>query len=474
MSSNLELVLRASVENGLRRVSVEFARDVIMKLSASGALNCSSEAAMGMFSFDDLSVVTSRSKASKAREERKPKAKKAKVTPKPGVILPFCGEIQEDWCKGVKFNHGLHTQCTNGHRANDRYCSTCRKHADNSSTGEPVYGDIKERAKFGVDYRDPKGKLTIPYANVVDKLGINMTAAEAAATTLGWTIPECQKVKRESKRGRPSKSAAVSDTDSESNETPKKAKKKGRPTKAKKAPVTQEDQIAALVAEAQNESTVVDSTPSKKEAAAQLKADKKALKDAEKEAATKLKAEKQAVKDAEKLAKKEAAAQLKAEKKALKDAEKLAATKLKADKKALKDAAKLAKKEAATKLKAEKQALKDAEKLAEEEAALAPQLVEEVIVEVEEDPWIEAPNVGETHDDIKGLEIPPIEEDEGIELSEKMTVDGVEYYHSTSEDGNVILFSLTGEPVGIYDKETDTVQEAEFDCESECESECDE
>ena len=112
--------------------------------------------------------------------------------------------------------------------------------------------------------------------------------------------------------------------------------------------------------------------------------------------------------------------------------------------------------------------------MAEEEAALAPQLVEEVIVEVEEDPWIEAPNVGETHDDIKGLEIPPIEEDEGIELSEKMTVDGVEYYHSTSEDGNVILFSLTGEPVGIYDKETDTVQEAEFDCESECESECEE
>lgn len=55
-----------------------------------------------------------------------------------------------------------------------------------------------------------------------------------------------------------------------------------------------------------------------------------------------------------------------------------------------------------------------------------------------------------------------------------MTVGGVEYYHSTSEDGNVILFSLTGEPVGIYDKETDTVQEAEFDCDSDCESDCDE
>ena len=402
MSSNLELVLRASVENGLRRVAVEFAHDVIRKLSDNGALNCSLDAALEMFNFDDLSVVTSRSKASKAREERKPKAKKVKVTAKPGVILPFCGKIQEDWCKGVKFNHGLHTQCTNGRRANDKYCSTCRKHADNSSTGAPVYGDITERAKFDVDYRDPKGKLTIPYANVVDKLGINMIAAEAAATTLGWTIPECQKVKREPKRGRPSKSAAVSDTESESNEEPKKAKKKGRPTKAKKkTPVTQEDQIAALVAEAQNETTVVDSKLSKKEAAAKLKAEKKALKEADK----------------------------------------------------------LAKKEAAAKLKAEKKALKDAEKLAEKEAASAPQLEEEVIVEVEEDPWIEASTVEE--------------EEEGIELSEKMTVGGVEYYHSTSEHGNVILFSLTGEPVGIYDKETDTVQEAEFDCESDCEY-CDE
>jgi len=468
MSSNLGLVLRASVENGLRRVSVEFAHDVIRELSDNGALNCSMEAALKMFNFDDLSVVTSRSKASKAREERKPKAKKVKVTAKPNVILPFCGKIQEDWCKGVKFNHGLHTQCTNGSRANDRYCSTCRKHADNSSTGKPVYGDIEERAEYTVDYRDPKGKLTIPYANVVEKLGINMIAAEAAATTLGWTIPECQKVKREPKRGRPSKSAAVSDTDSESNETPKKAKKKGRPAKAKKSPITQEDQIAALVAEAQND-TAPTTTVKKAKKPKMTAEEKAAAKLAKKEAAEKLKAEKKAEKEAAKLAKKEAAAKLKADK--------LAAKKLEKEQKvAAKKTTKAAKKTA----KAEKKSLKDAEQLTKKEGVSAPQLVEEVIVDSEEDPWIEAPtvNAGETHDDTKGLEIPPIDDeeeaDEGIELSEKMTVGGVEYYHSTSKDGNVILFSLTGEPVGIYDKETDTVQEAEFDCDSDCESDCDE
>ena len=97
MSSNLGLVLRASVENGLRRVSVEFAHDVIRKLSDNDALNCSLEAALKMFNFTDLSVVTSRSKASKEREVRKPTAKKVKVTAKPSVILPCCGKIQEDW-----------------------------------------------------------------------------------------------------------------------------------------------------------------------------------------------------------------------------------------------------------------------------------------------------------------------------------------------------------------------------------------
>ena len=54
-----------------------------------------------------------------------------------------------------------------------------------------------------------------------------------------------------------------------------------------------------------------------------------------------------------------------------------------------------------------------------------------------------------------------------------MTVDGVEYYHTTDEDGNVILFSSTGEPVGIYDAVTDTVQEADFDCDSDDDSDSD-
>ena len=388
------------------------------------------------------------------------------------VILPFCGLILVDNCKGLKYNHGLYTQCESIVNGNERYCDRCNKQAQNSSTGKPVLGDIEDRAKCGVDYRDPKGKLTLPYANVAKKLGIKMETADAAAKALGWVIPECQKVLRESKRGRPSKRAIVSDSDSESNVV---AKKKGRPAKKVKESKTlnQEDQIAALVAEAQGAQV----TNSLKETAP-IKAEKLA----KKESNVNLKAEKKAIKDAEKLAKKEATANLKAEKKAIKDAEKLAkknAANLKAEKKAIKDVDKLAKKNA-TDLKKETEAqpqLEEEEVIelsANEEDNTALQAPEETNEGVCETPEETNEGACETPEETnEGAWGTPPPEDEGIELSDKMTVDGVEYYHTTDEDGNVILFSSTGEPVGIYDAVTDTVQEADFDCDSDDDSDSD-
>ena len=534
------ITMSAAVERGMRLASVEFALEVIGQLSSEGVLKCSLDDAIKMFDFDSVAVVSSRSKASKKRESSKSVKKvSSKITAKPTVILPFCGEIQGGWCNAVKFNHGLHTQCTMGPSGEDIYCKTCRKHADNSATGKPPYGDINDRAEFNVDYRDPKGKLTLPYANVVEKLGINMEAAVAAATTLGWTIPAEQLVKRTSKRGRPTKSAAVSDSDSDSEETPKK--KRGRPSKAKVAAPTQEDQIAQLVAEAYAETTTKSAVKvkkvkklkvkkpkltdeqkasvklakkeaadklkaEKKEAADQLKAEKKEaadklkaekkeaadkLKAEKKEAADKLKAEKKeaadklkAEKAAANLAKKEAADQLKAEKaaanlakkeaadklkeeklvaKALeKEAKEAATAKLKAEKKAIalkarqekaaakkaeREAAKLRKKEAADKLKAEKAETSDAS--SPEDAIVFQELEEEVILEDSEFAELEV----DSSDD---------EEEGETELSETMTVGGVEYFFSEM-DGQTVLFTKTGEPVGVYDADTDTIQECEFD-----------
>ena len=517
--ASLSTTMTAAVERGMRLASVEFAIDVIRQLSSEGVLTCSFDEAMKLFDFAGVSVVSSRSKASKKRESAKArqggekKSSKPEITRKPSVVLPFCGVIVNDWCAGVKFNHGLHTQCTQGRCKGDRYCKTCRKHADNSATGKPPYGDIDDRAKYGVDYRDPKGKLTIPYANIVEKMGINIDAAHAAAATLSWTIPAEQLVKRVAKRGRPAKSAAVSDTDSETDGETSTKKKRGRPAKAKVVKAqTQEDQIAQLVAEAYAE-TALDTAKVVKKVAKKPKKpkmtaeEKAAAKLAKKEAADKAKAEKKAAKEAEKAAAKLAK---EAEKAAAKQAKKEAAEKLKAEKKAAKEAEKLAKKEAAAKLKADKLAAKKlekeqkaaaklaakAEKLAQAKAKAAEKKAAkksktaQLKVPVAEVKAVEKTDEEEADlflgtDDVAAvavaqqsvmpkseeLEFEEIndvadssdeEDDEGLELSETMTVAGVEYFF-TEQDGQTILFTKDGEPVGIYDAETDTVQECEFD-----------
>jgi len=504
------ITMTAAVERGMRAASVEFALEVMGKLSSEGVLTCSLEEAIKMFDLENVLLVSSRSKASKKRESGKTKsAKKAsKNTGKPTVILPFCDKIQADWCHGVKLNHGLHTQCTNGPCATDTYCKTCRKHADNSATGKPPYGDINDRAKFNVDYRDPKGKLTMPYANVVETLGISMEAANAAAATLGWTIPAEQLAKRVSKKGRPAKSAAVSDSDSDE-ETPKK--KRGRPSKAKVVMPTQEDQIAQLVAEAYAETTtqpVVKKVKklkikkptltteqkeqakiAKKEAADKLKADKKEaadkLKADKKEAADKLKADKKeaadklkADKTAANLAKKEAADKIKADKKEAadkfkeeklvakaleKEAKETVAAQVKAEKKALalkarqekavakkaeRDAANLRKKEAAAQLKAEKAETSDDS--SPEDAIVFPELEEEVILDDEEITALEVDSSDDEEDELELSSLP-------------IKVVGDIEYRVLDQDGQTILLSKQGEPVGVYDAATDTVQECEFD-----------
>jgi len=91
--------MTAAVERGMRVASVEFARDVLAQLSKEGVLTCSLEQALGLFDFDSVSIVSSRSKASKKRESKKSqgggekKSSKPKITPKPTVLLPF-REIQ--------------------------------------------------------------------------------------------------------------------------------------------------------------------------------------------------------------------------------------------------------------------------------------------------------------------------------------------------------------------------------------------
>jgi hypothetical protein len=301
------------------------------------------------------SIVSARSAAmKKVRSSKKSERNDGcKVKRKPEILLPFCGVVEETWCNGIRYNHGLHTQCTNVPLSGGKYCMTCGKSAKNSASGKPTYGDISDRMECELlAFRDPKGKQTQCYANVVAKMGLNMEKAKAEAEKFGWKIPEDQQTLKVVKRGRPAKKG------------PKVAKakgKRGRPVKVVKTTTnSMDEQIAQLVAEAA-EDVVGEVVVPKKKVVRKTAEQKEAEKAAKKEAKEAEKAAKKKAKEAEKAAKKKAKEAEKAAKKEAKEAEKAA-------KKEAKEAEKAAKKKAKEAEKAAKKEAKEAEKAAKKKA----------------------------------------------------------------------------------------------------------
>ena len=161
-------------------------------------------------------------------------------------VLPWCGVVIEECCKGLKLNNGLHTQCNRSRGSND-YCGSCVKLMEKNGGSLP-YGSVDDRLNCGIlDYVDPKGKGTVPFANVMKKLNISKEEALKEAEKLGWTIPECHFEEKKGKRGRPKKDTSADDTASECSEGEKK--KRGRPKKNKEIVNNNagEDLIASLL-----------------------------------------------------------------------------------------------------------------------------------------------------------------------------------------------------------------------------------
>ena len=196
-----------------------------------------------------LDAVVVKKSALRKKGEGKQKSPKVKAPKRvvPMMPLPWCGEANEDWCSGLRLNHGLHSQCTNL-KQDGEFCVTCQRQADKNASGKPTYGTTTDRAQAGVlEFRCPKtGKQTLPYANVMKKLNITREKAVEEATKFGMSIPEEHFEERKTQRGRPKKDASASDTDSAAS-TPKK---RGRPAKAKKVVKGEvgDDLIASLVA----------------------------------------------------------------------------------------------------------------------------------------------------------------------------------------------------------------------------------
>ena len=236
------LMLSNATQKACGQIATDFSVGVVHALAEKFGFDA--ESAIRDLGLDQISV----KRATKAKKAKAPKeVKPPRDVPK--VLLPWTGKpLEGDFCHGLRLNHGLHSQCTMAKCEGGIYCKTCQRQADKNATGKPTYGDIETRAAAGIlDYRDPKdNKLTIPYANVMEKLGVTREQVEAEASRFGLEIPEEHFVKREAKRGRP---ATKPTADSDGSDTA--PKKRGRPKKEKKVIESSvgDDLIASLVAQ---------------------------------------------------------------------------------------------------------------------------------------------------------------------------------------------------------------------------------
>ena len=215
---------------------LEVGREVCEKLSSSG-----------FGELDSMLKALNREVVKEVKKEVKKEELKA------SCVLPWCGEVILGKCSALKLNSGLHTQCMKN--CVEKYCEPCRKLVDKNG-GIAPYGTVEDRVKCDIlEYKDPKGKQTIPYANVMKKLNINKEEALKEAEKLGWSIPECHFELKSSKRGRPKKDTSAEDTESEGGSESGEKKKRGRPKKEKEVVTANvgEDLIASLIQESQEE-----------------------------------------------------------------------------------------------------------------------------------------------------------------------------------------------------------------------------
>jgi hypothetical protein len=437
----------AAIESGLTTMLAQFGRTIVSQLSTHFQFDL--EEAMRIAGIDQISLekktktTTEKAPKEKAPKEAKaPKEKKEKA-PKaerlvPNFALPFCGVVMDQWCKGVRANHELYTQCTAEPVADDKFCKACRKAADGNDGAHP-FGEITERASKDLMEYEIRGKKVVPYGNVLAKLGKTREEAIAEAARFGWEIAEEQFETRKGARGRPRATSDKSDDEAD-------AKKRGRPRKAVEVVNGSDkgdDMIAKLVRNARAaEAADSDEASAEPEETSPMDAQLQAKKqeaEKEKEAPAKKvsKAKPKEDKEAEKAAKAAAKEAEKAAAKAAKEAEKEAkAAAAKAAKEAEKAAAKAAKEAA-------KAATKPATKAAPKKKEDAP-----APVAVPETPLAAAPASEQEDDDDEQIEVRPIK------------INGKSYLLATNGKFKGKLYDrATNKGIGLWNEEEKKIEE---------------
>ena len=112
------------------------------------------------------------------------------------IILPYYGVIEKHKCKGLIFNHGLYTQCTEDINKND-FCCKCKNNK---------YGTVYDREKYEIGkYISPAGKKEVDYNKFIEKMGydLNIVKKIFKEKNIEYNL-DINNIKN-TKRGRPKK-----------------------------------------------------------------------------------------------------------------------------------------------------------------------------------------------------------------------------------------------------------------------------
>lgn len=128
------------------------------------------------------------------------------------LSIPYYGEVFNDQCKGIVFDHGLYTQCKV--ITSNKFCKKCEK---------MKYGSIYDRSKYKLgEYVCNSGKKEINYIEYLTKNNINIDKVKEyfIKNNIPYDIKIDSLKKKNSTRGRPKKNIVkLNNTDSQSDES---------------------------------------------------------------------------------------------------------------------------------------------------------------------------------------------------------------------------------------------------------------
>jgi len=127
------------------------------------------------------------------------------------LSIPYYGEVFNDQCKGISYDHGLYTQCKV--LTNNKFCKKCEK---------MKYGSIYDRSKYKIgEFICSNGKKEINYIEYLAKNNINLDKVKEyfVKNNIPYEIKLDSLKLKKSTRGRPKKNIVkLNNTDAYNND----------------------------------------------------------------------------------------------------------------------------------------------------------------------------------------------------------------------------------------------------------------